>query len=61
MLTCFIRWAYLGEYSTDSTEKVGISSYVEEHVEEPTPDMWVACRAHTKGEKDKRAAGGTRR
>lgn len=56
MLTCFIRWAYLGDYSTDSTEKVGISSYVEEHVEEPTSDMLVACRAHTKGEKDKRGS-----
>jgi len=56
MLTCFIRWPYPGDHSTDSTEKVGISPYVEEHVEEPTPDMWVAFRAHTKGDKDKRGS-----
>ena len=50
-LTCFIRWAYLGDYST---EIVGISSYVEEHFVEPTPDVWESSWAHTIGKKGKK-------
>ena len=50
-MTCFIRWAYLGDYST---EIVGISSYVEEHVVEPTFEEWEYFGVGTKGKKGKK-------
>jgi hypothetical protein len=61
LLTCFIRWAYLGDYST---ETVGISSYVEERVAklEPEPGFENEGWEHSfevrgKGKKGKKSKG----
>lgn len=55
-LICFITWAYLGDYSSKT---VGISSNVEEYVDEPMPTEpeeygWGVSKSRKKDKKGKR-------